>query len=97
MQWHLQIVLDSKNRPYLVVGSPGGSTIITTVLQIILNVIDFNMDIQEAINQPRFHHQWKPERIDFEKYGMTEDVKNNLKLKGQVIGKERMLGRLKEF
>ncbi len=87
------IVLDKENRPYLVVGSPGGSTIITTVMQILLNVIEFKMDIQEAISQPRFHHQWKPERIDYEKYGMTNDVKNALISKGHFIGKQRMLGR----
>jgi len=87
------IVLNSDDKPYIVVGAPGGSTIITTVLQIILNIIDFDMDIQEAINRPRFHHQWKPERIDYEHLGMTEDVKENLIKKGHFIGKERTLGR----
>lgn len=87
------IVLDNNDRPFLVVGSPGGSTIITTVLQIVLNVIDFDMDIQEAINQPRFHHQWKPERIDYEKFGMTVDVKKSLENIGHKIGRERTLGR----
>ncbi|MBU0474142.1 MAG: gamma-glutamyltransferase [Bacteroidetes bacterium] len=87
------IILNSEDKPFMVIGSPGGSTIITTVLQVILNVIDFNMDIQEAIDAPRFHHQWKPDRIDFEHYGMTEDVKKNLSRKGQFIGKERVLGR----
>lgn len=87
------IILNSEDKPFMVIGSPGGSTIITTVLQVILNVIDFNMDIQEAIDAPRFHHQWKPDRIDFEHFGMTEDVKKNLGKKGQFIGKERVLGR----
>ncbi len=87
------IVLNSNNKPYIVVGAPGGSTIITTVMQIILNVIDFDMDIQEAINRPRFHHQWKPEQIDYEHLGMTDDVKKNLINKGHFIGRERTLGR----
>ncbi len=87
------IVLNSNNKPYIVVGAPGGSTIITTVMQIILNVIDFDMDIQEAINRPRFHHQWKPEQIDYEHLGMTDDVKKNLISKGHFIGRERTLGR----
>ncbi|MCF6270823.1 MAG: gamma-glutamyltransferase [Melioribacteraceae bacterium] len=87
------IVLNSEDKPYIIIGSPGGSTIITTVIQIILNIIDFDMDIQEAINRPRFHHQWKPERIDYEHLGMTEDVKANLIKKGHFIGKERTLGR----
>lgn len=87
------IVLNSDNKPYIVIGSPGGSTIITTVMQVILNVLDFNMNIREAINSPRFHHQWKPERIDYEHLGLSSDVKNNLINKGQIIGVERTLGR----
>jgi gamma-glutamyltranspeptidase/glutathione hydrolase len=87
------IVLNSDEKPFIVVGAPGGSTIITTVMQIILNIIDFNMDIQEAINSPRFHHQWKPEQIDYEHLGMTDDVKDNLIEKGHFIGRERSLGR----
>ncbi len=81
-------------KPFLIVGSPGGSTIITTVLQTIMNVIDFGMNIQQAVDAPRFHHQWLPERIDYERYGMTEDVKNNLKAMGHKIGIQRVLGRV---
>ncbi len=80
--------------PYLILGSPGGSTILTVVLQVILNCLDFNMDIQEAINQPRFHHQWLPDKIDYEEFGMTEDVKNNLINRGQKIGQIKSLGRV---
>ena len=87
------IVLNSDNKPHIVIGSPGGSTIITTVLQVILNVIDFNMNIQEAIDAPRFHHQWKPDQIDYERFGLTEDVKKNLIKRGQNIGRQRILGR----
>jgi gamma-glutamyltranspeptidase/glutathione hydrolase len=79
--------------PFLIVGSPGGSTILTVVLQIILNCIDFNMDIQEAINQPRIHHQWLPDKIDYEEFGMTLDVKDNLIKMGHKIGDVRVLGR----
>lgn len=46
--------------------SPGGSTIITSVLQTILNVTEFKMNIQEAVNAPRFHHQWLPDEVSFE-------------------------------
>ncbi len=87
------IVLNSDEKPYLIIGSPGGSTIITTVLQVILNVIDFDMDIQEAIDAPRFHHQWKPDIIDYEKFGLATDVSNNLVEKGHFIGRRRILGR----
>ncbi len=50
----------------MIVGTPGGSTIITSVLQTILNVYEFQMNIQEAVNAPRFHHQWLPDEIRLE-------------------------------
>jgi len=50
----------------MVLGSPGGSTIITTVLQNILNVLDYDMSMQESVSKPRFHHQWLPDNIKFE-------------------------------
>lgn len=86
------IILKNKN-PYMIIGSPGGSTIITVVLQVVLNVIDFKMNIQEAINAPRIHHQWYPDRIDYEKYALVKDVIEALKQKGQIIGEESLLGR----
>lgn len=65
-------------KPFIIIGSPGGSTIITTVLQVILNCIDFKMNIQEAINKPRIHHQWLPDIIFKEKFAITKDVQQNL-------------------
>ncbi len=65
-------------KPYIVIGSPGGSTIITVVLQVIMNCIDFNMNIQEAVDMPRIHHQWMPDEIYFEKYSLTKDTKEKL-------------------
>ncbi len=59
------ILKDSK--PFMVVGSPGGGKIITSVLQTILNVIEFGMDIQDAVDAPRFHHQWLPDLLQVEK------------------------------
>lgn len=81
------------DKPYIVIGSPGGSTIITVVLQVIMNCIDFGMDIQEAIDAPRIHNQWLPEKIDYEKFGLSNDVKNNLIKMGHKIGSQRTLGR----
>lgn len=81
-------------KPFLIVGSPGGSTIMTVVLQVILNILDFNMNIQRANDAPRIHHQWLPDRIDFEPFGLSEDVKNNLIIRGHNIGIERTLGRM---
>lgn len=82
------------DKPFLVLGSPGGSTIITVVLQVIMNVIDFNMNMQDAIDKARIHHQWLPDRIDFEQYGLAEDVINSLHSKGHKLGSERTLGRV---
>src|SRR5207253_11441128 len=53
-------------KPFLVTGSPGGRTIINTVLQVIVNVLDFKMDIQAAVDEPRIHHQWMPDILTLE-------------------------------
>lgn len=70
---------------FMVVGSPGGARIITTVLQVISNVIDHKMDIAKAVEAPRFHMQWEPDEIRIEPYGMTKDVQDNLKKMGYKI------------
>ncbi|GBD90443.1 gamma-glutamyltranspeptidase precursor [bacterium BMS3Abin04] len=72
-------------KPYIVIGSPGGSTIITTVMQVILNCIDFNMDIQTAIDMPRIHHQWLPDKIFFEKYAVNLDTAEKLRALGYKL------------
>jgi gamma-glutamyltranspeptidase/glutathione hydrolase len=59
------IILD-RGEPWMVIGSPGGPRIITTVLLVVLNVVDFGMDIQQAVGAPRFHHQWRPDRLYLE-------------------------------
>jgi gamma-glutamyltranspeptidase/glutathione hydrolase len=66
----------------LAVGSPGGPTIINTVLQVILNVFDYHMNIQQAVNAPRLHHQWMPDVIAFEPFGISEDVRRALDKEG---------------
>jgi gamma-glutamyltranspeptidase/glutathione hydrolase len=66
-------------------GSPGGPTIINTVLQVILNVIDFHMDIQQAIDAPRVHHQWLPDHIDWEEYGVSPDTRALLEKMGHTF------------
>ncbi len=81
------------NKPWVVIGSPGGSTIITVVLQVILNCIDFNMDIQEAIDAPRIHHQWYPDEIVSENYSPVKDVYDALVKQGYIFGKKTELGR----
>lgn len=81
------------DKTFMLIGSPGGSTISTIVLQVILNVLDFNMDIQKAIDMPHIHHQWLPDVINYERYGLSLDVIQSLKNKGQVLGGIRSLGR----
>lgn len=71
-------------KPFLITGSPGGSTIITTALQVIVNVIDHKMPIDDAVSQPRFHHQWSPNSIYYDKYALSPDTLSNLKLKGHI-------------
>lgn len=82
------------DKPFMVIGSPGGSTIITQVLQTIQNVIDFGMNIYDAIALPRIHHQWLPDEINYEIYGLSDDVKQNLIKRGHVIGPVKSLGRM---
>jgi gamma-glutamyltranspeptidase / glutathione hydrolase len=71
-------------KPFLVLGAPGGSRIITAVLQVLLNVIDFGMNVQEAVDFPRVHHQWKPDRLDIER-GISPDTIALLKKDGYNI------------
>ena len=73
------------NEPFLIIGSPGGSTIITTTLQTILNVVDHNMDIKEAVCAPRFHSQWLPDVIQYEPRSLIKDLKRALELKGHKL------------
>ena len=68
-----------------VVGSPGGRTIINTVMQVILNVIEFDMNIQEAVNAPRIHHQWLPDRIRIEGDGASDDAVLELESMGHTV------------
>ena len=77
------------DKPFMVVGSPGGSTIITTVLQVIMNVIDHKMNISQAIDAPRVHHQWLPDTLYYEKYGLAKDVIENLERHGYYVRQRR--------
>lgn len=79
--------------PVLITGSPGGSTIITTTLQIIVNVIDHQMSIEDAVSLPRFHHQWKPDRILYERFAFSPDTISALKARGHKDLVEARWGR----
>ena len=72
----------------LAIGSPGGPTIINTVLQVLLNVLDFDMNVQEAISAPRFHHQWLPDEIYWEPYEFNQDTRDALEKDGAQVSRE---------
>ena len=78
-------IVEKDGALYMVVGTPGGSTIINFVAQTILNTYEFNMSMQDAVNAPRFHHQWLPDLIMFETEGFSDELKSNLKAKGYNI------------
>lgn len=77
---------------FMVVGSPGGARIITTVLQVISNVIDHGMDIQQAVLFPRFHMQYLPDEIRYEKYGLSQDTMDILKNMGYTLTLKAPMG-----
>ena len=72
-------------RLFMVTGSPGGRTIINTVLHTILNVVDFGMNVQEAVDAPRFHHQWLPDELRYERRGLSPDTVALLEARGHVL------------
>ncbi|MDX1362980.1 MAG: gamma-glutamyltransferase [Arenibacter latericius] len=82
-------IVERNGKLWMVVGTPGGSTIITAVAQTILNGYEFNMSMQEAVNAPRFHHQWMPDNVVFEPNGFSPELMNSLKEKGYIINEER--------
>ena len=77
-------IVAKEGKTWLVTGSPGGSRIITTVLQMVVNSIDYGMNIAEATNAPRFHHQWLPDQLRVEK-GFSPDTLKLLEAKGQHV------------
>jgi len=87
-------ILTKHGKLFMVVGTPGGSTIITSVFQTILNVVDFKKSIQDAVTVPRFHSQWLPDQIDVEKTALTDQAKQTLTQKGYKITPRGSIGRV---
>ncbi len=86
-------IVSKDGKLVMIIGTPGGRTIINTVLQTIVNVIDFEMNIFEAIDAPRFHHQWLPDVIKIEKWGASNDTVERLQQMGHRIEWVETLGR----
>ncbi|MCZ2460072.1 MAG: gamma-glutamyltransferase [Chitinophagales bacterium] len=80
------------NEPYLIVGTPGGTTIPTSVFQTIVDILEFGMSTEDAVNKPKFHHQWLPDVINVEK-GFPKDVEENLKKMGYTVQQRYAIGR----
>ena len=89
-------IVEKEGKLSMVVGTPGGSTIITSVLQTILNVYEFDMGMQEAVNAPRFHHQWLPDLVNFEPKACGAALVNQLKSKGYLLneGNSPIIGKV---
>ncbi len=85
------IVLQA-GKPYLVLGTPGGATIITSVFQTLVDILDFDMSLSDAVNRPKFHHQWQPDLIDVEK-GFPDTVRRPLEAMGYTFRERSPIGR----
>ncbi len=70
---------------FMAAGSPGGSTIITTVLQTVIHVVDYGMDAQAAVSAPRIHHQWLPDIVNVERFGLDEATAKELESRGDTL------------
>ncbi|NEM98437.1 gamma-glutamyltransferase [Pontibacter sp. BT327] len=87
-------ILEKDGKLFMVVGTPGGSTIITSVFQTILNVLEHNMTMQQAVAAPRFHHQWLPDVIQYEPDAISPAVRTTLENKGYKLEPRKPYGRV---
>jgi len=87
-------IVEKNEKLYMVVGSPGGSTIITSVFQVLLNVIEFDMDMQSAVDAGRFHHQWMPDEIAYEADRFDTVLLKNLENMGHSLKVRNSIGRV---
>jgi len=81
-------IIEKDGKLFMILGTPGGSTIITSVLQTFLNVAEFEMSMQEAVNAPRFHHQWLPDEVVFEEDSFSKETLQSLKKKKYQINEK---------
>ncbi|MFK8103036.1 MAG: gamma-glutamyltransferase [Saprospiraceae bacterium] len=88
-------IVTKKDKVFLVLGTPGGSTIITSVFQVFLNVAEFGMSLEEAVNAKRFHHQWLPDEIMYEVGAFDEATIKDLKAMGHQFNEKKYIGLVK--
>ena len=87
-------IVEKNNNLFMTLGTPGGSTIITSIVQTILNVHEFEMSMHEAVNSGRFHHQWKPDSIRIESNFFNNKIVKDLKNSGYKIYDNGSIGRV---
>lgn len=87
-------ILEKEGKLYMVVGTPGGSTIITSVFQAIINNIEYGFDAQKSVSVRRFHHQWLPDEVQAEDGAITDEVRLRLESKGYKIVPRKPYGRV---
>ncbi|MCC6282748.1 MAG: gamma-glutamyltransferase [Saprospiraceae bacterium] len=87
-------IVTKKNKVWMVLGSPGGTTIPTSVFQVIVNVSEFGMSLPEALKAGRFHHQWLPDQISIEENSLSQDVISTLKNMGHTVIPRQPIGRV---
>ena len=80
------------NKPYLVVGTPGGTTIPTSVFQTLVNILEFGLSTEDAVYKPKFHHQWLPDLVDYEK-DIPQPVQDALRKMGYTLKERNGIGR----
>ena len=88
-------IIEQDGKAKLVLGTPGGSTIITSVFQVIMNVLEFDMTLDEAVYAPRFHHQWLPDKIMTEKDMWNRELTDSLRNRGHELGSYDRIGLVK--
>lgn len=88
------VIVEKDGKLFLVAGSPGGSTIPTTVLQVITNVIDFDMNVRQAVDTGRFHHQWLPDYISYESNSLDSNTVLKLRSMGHDLRQRTAIGRV---
>jgi gamma-glutamyltranspeptidase/glutathione hydrolase len=86
------LIIVKEGEYVMTMGSPGGPMIISSVLQTLLNVVVFDMNIQEAVNAPRIHHQWLPDEVKMEKYGFAPEVRKQLESRGHKLTERKYMG-----
>ena len=85
-------IVEKDGKLHLVVGTPGGATIISSVYQVLLNVLEYELGLQDAVQKPRFHHQWLPDQIFHEENTFNESTQKNLKDLGHKLQKRGNIG-----